>query len=139
MSGLLHLQRVIDTRCIDPEAESWLVEALVRWDRCGGDGAQLLRMMNCPTTAAKRRQAVRDRWLCAASDQLGGIDINDRARRLANAAERFERRLWPLWRSAHVAPGHASAVDGCLFLARQAASFPGTAKQMRNILMEVFS
>ena len=139
MSGFIHLQRVIETRSIDPQAEAWLVEALIRWDRSGGDGNMLLRTMDCPTTAAKRRQAVRDRWLCAAADELGEMSLAERARRLADAADRFERRLWPAWKKAADAPAHASVVDGCLFLARQAAEFPCTAKQMGNILKEAFA
>lgn len=139
MSGLLTLQRVLDTGRIDPQAEAWLVDALTRWDRCGGDGAMLLRMMGLPTTAAKRRQAVRDRWLCAAADQFGRVDINQRSRLLASATDRFERRLWPMWKNLSTAPPHASSVDGSLFLARRAAAFPSTAKQLCTILKEAFS
>lgn len=56
--GLLIIDRVVATRRIDAEAAEFLVDAMVRWDRDGGDGSALLRYLGIPTTTAKRRQAV---------------------------------------------------------------------------------
>lgn len=136
--GHLHIQRIVETGRIDPDAERHLVQALTRWDRDGGDGAALLRYLGTPTTAAKRRLASRDFWLCAAADLLGGPTTNERARRLAAAADRFERRLWPIWRDLREPPEHAHEVDGALFYARRAASLPASDKQYQRILVDAF-
>lgn len=128
-SGVVHLQRIADTGEIDGEAHAWLAHTLKQWFATGGDGNDLLRRLRIPTTKAKRQKAARDFWLAAAADQL------DRGpAQLAAAADRFERRLWPLWCGLAVPPSHADAVDGCLFFARRAAPLPTSAKQCHRIL-----
>lgn len=135
--GDILLQRVIETRRFDDETGPWLIDALVRWDRDGGDAVALLRYARLSTTPDKRRQAVRDRWLCAASDILGGANVRERARRLDAECKRF-RRLWDVWQHMPAPPSWANNVEGCLFYARRADRIPGE-KQLSNILREAFS
>jgi hypothetical protein len=135
--GHLLIQRVIQTGHTDAEAGQHIAQALQRWDRDGGDGAALLRYLGIPTTAAKRRQAVRDYWLAAASDALGGETLAERAGNLSQAVVRFERQWFRLRHCAAI-PDELDEVSGCLFLARQAAPPPGV-RQLRNILEEAFS
>ena len=132
--GHLLIDRVIQSGRIDAAAEQHIVEALRRFDRDDSDGVGLLRYLGIPTTAAKRRQAARDYWLSVSSDILGGNSAHERASRLAAAADRFERRIWPIWSSLDNPPAHATEADGALFFARKAAPFPESPKQFSRIL-----
>ena len=64
----------------------------------------------------------------------GDLSLSVRAELLASAADRFERRLWPIWRRAGEAPENAGHVDAVLFRARLSGPLPGTAKMMGNII-----
>jgi len=139
MSGLSHLQRVIASRSIDQLAADWLVDALVRWHRADGDGSLLLRVMGIPTTAAKRRLACRDLWLCAAAARYGDVDLGMRARLLCSAASRFALRKWPAWADLPEAPDHATDIERDLFRACQAAPLPTSERMLHNILQEAFT
>lgn len=134
MSGLHHFLRIEMTGAIDPAAQEWLVAGLANWRRSGFAGAMLPRCLGLPCTASKMRQAIRDHWLRVAADQYGDLSIGGRAGLLASAADRFERRLWPIWSRAGEAPENAGPVDAVLFRARLSGPLPGTAKMMGIIL-----
>lgn len=136
--GMLHIQRVIETGHIDAETESHLVSAFTRWHGdATADGTMLLRYLGLPTTSTKLRQAIRDYWLCVASDLLGGETTAARASILHDACRRFDGRVWERWKSLGAPPLDADEVSGCLYLARKAGKFPGQ-KQLQNILAEAF-
>lgn len=135
--GHLLVQRIIETGQVDDEAGRHIAQALRRWDLSGGDGAALLRCLRIPCSPAKRRQAARDYWLSAASDILGGDTPYAQAGRLEAALARFTE-TWRIWRHLAEPPGHATALQGCLFRAYKAAQPPGR-RQLENILAEVFS
>ena len=131
------IYRMIQTGHRDAEVERHVVQAIQRWDRDGGDGAALLRYLGIPTTAAKHRLAIRDFWLAAASDLAGGVTAYERAVKLETVLRRFTE-TWRAWRHLQEPPSHATALQGSLFYAWQAAPPPGRRRQLQTILSAAF-
>lgn len=130
--GDILLQRVIETRCFDDETGPWLIDALVRWDRDGGDPVALFRYARCSTTAKKRRQAARDYLLCEVAARQGGNTLAEQAHRLDAACRRFERAAW-----LRLGEPPPSEIERLLLMAYRAAALPKF-RQLRNIVEEAF-
>ena len=86
-------------------------------DRCVKDGgARLERYLGLPTTPARRRRYLRDRWLARAAAEVKAPGIWSGALALAAEMERFASQgLWARWHDAGGAPEGASRLRSALY------------------------
>jgi hypothetical protein len=127
------LRRLLASDGLDPEAAAWAAHGLAAWLRCDGK-ISLQRCLGLHTGPRSVRIALRDEFLREAAREIDAMTLWAKAQKLRAAAMHFEAVRWPCWRREALPPARASRIEQALFLARQYAEFPRTARQLRNIL-----
>jgi hypothetical protein len=115
----------------DADDIAWLRGGFARAFR---DGLPLDLALGLPATRARLRTALRDYWLAQAADELSALLPWPRACELARRGREFERRTWPVWRRHDAPPGHATALDRCLFYLHRHGGRVPNARRLFDVL-----
>lgn len=122
---------------VSPEALVWLADGFNRYDLNRG-AITLERCLGLPSQK-KRKQILRNYWICETSRLLGGDTPAERCSRLAAELDVFTRSAWQQWRHQPDPPPGTSELRNALF--RLAALFGDrgrlSEKQMQGILKKL--
>ncbi|MGL1833042.1 hypothetical protein ACKVEX_05480 [Rhodocyclaceae bacterium SMB388] len=129
------IQRLIESRTADDQTAEFLADALTAWMSPGADPSLAVHLVGAGFSREQLKREMRNAWLCDAARVLEVPPTRSRARALLAEITTFERRKWPIWRTANFPPAHATALEARLFYAMRAgAEMPTTSRQIHKIL-----
>jgi len=98
------------------------------------DGVGLEVALGLPSTAARRRTALRDFWLEQAAARCNETLPWRRACELARVGRVFASQTWPRWRRREAPPAEASALEQALFYLHRHDGRVPSARRLHDLL-----
>lgn len=131
----LLVQRLIESRTADDEVAEFLADAFAAWLRPDADQNLMAYLVGPGYSREQLKREMRNTWLVEAAREIDVPPTKSKTRALLAEINAFERRKWPIWRTANFPPVHASALESRLFFAfRTGARMPTTSRQIDYIL-----